>query len=322
MRKPVTMLGASCAFGLVLFATRFAAAPIAQAPAAPATPTAEYRGVLNKYCVSCHNEKLRTAGLAFESIDLSHVEAHTEVLERIARKLRGGDMPPVGRPRPDQATYDAFSNWLEGSLDKVAAAKPKPGAPLLHRMNRSEYANAIRDLLAIEIDAATLLPADNLSHGFDNVADGLGMSPLLLESYVVAGRKISRLAVGNPNVSPVRTTYRTPYDETQDYYQEGMPLGTRGGLRVRHEFPVNGEYEFRVRLWRSHQDRVRGLQEPHDLELSVDGVQVKLFKIEGGPQMYEQAYYDADSPSHHADENLVIRAPLKAGPHEVVATFP
>ena len=183
MRKSATILGIGCSFGALVWATSFSSAIIAaQSPSAAVPAAAQYRGVVDKYCVTCHNDQLQTAGLALNSLDMSDLDAHGDVWEKVARKLRGGDMPPAGRPRPDRATYDGFAGWLEGSLDKLAAARPNPGAPLLHRLNRTEYANAVRDLLALEIDATALLPADNLSHGFDNVADGLGMSPLLLES--------------------------------------------------------------------------------------------------------------------------------------------
>ena len=194
---------------------------------------------------------------------------------------------------------------------------------MLHRLNRTEYANAIRDLLALEIkDVTTLLPPDDSTHGFDNIADALGISRLLLESYVVAARKISRLAVGNPAIPPIAETYVGAHDETQNYHQDGMPFGTRGGLRVQHHFPVDGEYQVRIRLERSQRDDVRGLQEPHDMELAIDSQRIKLFRLDGGAHMYKQEVYDGESLALTADDNLFLKVPVTAGPHEITATFP
>ena len=292
------------------------------AEARPLREPAQYRATVNRYCVTCHNARTLTAGLALDQVEISSPEQRADIWEKVVRKLRAGDMPPAGRPRPDQATSSALVSWLEGSLDAAAAANPNPGRPLLHRLNRTEYGNAIRDMLSLEIDAATLLPADDSTHGFDNISDALGVSPLLLESYVVAARKISRLAVGNPAIPPVTETHVAAHDETQDYHQDGMPFGTRGGLRVRHHFPVDGEYEIRIRLEVSHLLQIRGLQEPHDLELAIDGQPVKLFALDGGPHMYAQKVYDGDSLSLTADAGLQVKVPVTAGPHEITATFP
>ena len=282
----------------------------------------EYRAVLDKYCVTCHNGRLRTAGLELDKVDLSNASQRGDIWEKVVRKLRAREMPPAGRPRPDETTYDGLASWLEASLDAAAAANPTPGRPALHRLNRTEYANAIRDLLALEIDITTLLPPDDSTHGFDNIAAALGVSPLLMESYVSAARKISRLAVGNPAIPLVSETYRGAHDETQDYHQDGMPFGTRGGLRIQHHFPTDGEYEIRIRLEVSHLLQIRGLQEPHDVELAVDGQTIKLFTLDGGPHMYEQKDYDAATPSLTADNGLHVRVPVKAGLHEIIATFP
>ena len=284
--------------------------------------SSEYRAVLDRYCVTCHNERLQTGGLALDKLDLSNVGRGGEVWEKVTRKLRLREMPPTGRPRPDEATYDGFASWLERSLDAVAIARPNPGRPALHRLNRTEYANAIRDLLALEIDASAFLPPDDSTYGFDNIADVLGVSPELLESYVTAAQKISRVAVGNPAVSPISKTYRTAADQTQDYHLEGLPFGTRGGMLVRHHFPLDGEYEIRVQLTRSQLRQVRGLQEPHDLEIAVDGSRVQLFTLEGGSHMYAEKTYDGPTPSLTADEGLRIRVPITAGPRVISATFP
>ena len=307
--------------GAVLLLTAGPAA--AQAPgAAGPDPAATYRAVLDRYCVTCHNGRLRTAGLELDRADLSDVSGHGELWEKVVLKLRGRDMPPQPRPRPAGAVYDGFAAWLETALDEAAAAAPRPGRPALHRLNRTEYANAVRDLLALDVDVTTLLPPDDSTHGFDNIADALGVSPLLLESYVVAARKISRLAVANPAIPPSAETYVGAHDETQDTHRDGMPFGTRGGLRVEHHFPVDGEYEVRVRLERSQRDDVRGLHEPHDLELAVDGRRVRLFALDGGPHMYRQLVYDGETPALTADDHLVLRIPVRAGPHAVTATFP
>ena len=308
---------------LVGIAVLLAGGPAAgQAPPAGSDAAATYRAVLDRYCVTCHNGRLRTAGLELDSADLTNVSGRAELWEKVVRKLRGRDMPPPPRRRPPEAVYDGFAGWLEAALDAAAAAHPRPGRPALHRLNRTEYANAVRDLLALDVDVTTLLPPDDSTHGFDNIADALGVSPLLLESYVTAARKISRLAVANPAIPPSAETYVGAHDETQDTHREGMPFGTRGGLRVTHHFPVDGEYEIRVRLERSQRDDVRGLHEPHELELAVDGGRVRLFALDGGPHMYRQVVYDGETPALTADDHLVLRAPLTAGPHAVTAAFP
>ena len=286
-------------------------------------PASKYRAVLDQYCVTCHNGRLQTAGLELDTVGLSNLGQHAELWEKVVLKLEGREMPPAGRPRPDEATYDGFASWLQASLDAAAVANPNPGRPVLHRLNRAEYANAIRDLLALEIkDVTTLLPPDNSTHGFDNIGDALGVSALLLESYVVAARKISRLAVGNPAIPQIQEQYVGAHDETQDYHQDGMPFGTRGGLRVQHHFPVDGEYQIRIRLERSQRDDVRGLQEPHDMELAIDGQRIKVFGLDGGPHMYKQLVYDGESLALTADDNLFLKVPVTAGPHEITVTFP
>jgi len=299
-----------------------AVAATRQAPQdrAPTDP-AQLRLVLNRYCAGCHNSRLLTGGLALDQVDVSTPEQHAALWEKVIRKLRAGDMPPAGRPRPDEGTYTRLVSYLEGSLDAAAAKKPQPGQAMPHRLNRTEYANAIRDLLDLEVDVELLLPADDSTHGFDNIADALNFSPLLLESYVVAARKISRVAVGNPSIPAYTETHVGRPDETQDFHQDGMPLGTRGGVRARHHFPVDGEYEIRIGLLRSRVEQIRGLQEPHDLELAIDGKLIKLFHLDGGPHMYAQKVYDGETLSLTADKNLHVRVPVEAGPHEIRATF-
>ena len=297
------------------------AAPRARAGAEPVT-VAQHRAVLDRYCVGCHNARTKAAGLSLDVADLSAVDRQADTFEKVIRKLRTREMPPAGSPRPELATYDAFAGWLEDALDRAAKARPDPGRPALHRLNRTEYGNAVRDLLGFEIDAMALLPADDSTHGFDNVADVLGVSPELLESYVVAARKISRTALGNPTVEPVTETYHTAPDTTQDDHLEELPFGTRGGLTASHLFPVDGEYDIRIRLVRGGLNQIRGLQEPHQVELSLDGERVRLFSLDGGSHMYEERYYNADTPSLSADEGLRVRVPVKAGTHVVAVTFP
>ncbi|NOT43388.1 MAG: DUF1587 domain-containing protein, partial [Acidobacteria bacterium] len=277
---------------------------------------------MDRYCVGCHNARTKTGGLSLDGVDLNAVDRHADLFEKVVRKLRTREMPPAGSPRPDIATYDAFAGSLEEALDLAAKARPDPGRPALHRLNRTEYANAVRDLLGFEIDATALLPADDSTHGFDNVADVLGVSPELLESYVVAARKISRTALGNPTAEPVTETYRTAPDTTQDDHLEDLPFGTRGGLAASHLFPVDGEYDIRIRLVRGGLNQIRGLQEPHQIELSMDGERVRLFQLDGGSHMYEERYYNADTPSLAADEGVRVRLPIKAGTHVLGVTFP
>ena len=203
----------------------------------------QLRAVLDTYCVTCHNERLRTAGLLLDQADTDHIPEGAEVWEKSIRKLRGGLMPPAGRPRPDRATLDRVISTLEGSIDRAAAAAPDPGRRTLHRLNRTEYGNVIRDLLALEIDVASVLPPDDSSYGFDNIAEVLNVSPYLLERYLSAALKISRVALGDSSIAPTAATYSVAPDLSQDYHIDGLPFGTRGGTVVRHTFPVDGEYD-------------------------------------------------------------------------------
>ena len=195
------------------------------------------RAVLDQYCVTCHNQKLKTAGLALDQLDPDHVATAPATWEKVVRKLRTGAMPPAGMPRPAQPAYDSLISNLETSLDRAAALQPNPGRATLHRLNRTEYGNAIRDLLNLDVDASALLPTDDASFGFDNIADVLTVSPALLERYMSAAGKISRLAVGDPKTSPIIDTYRVRADVTQNDHIDGLPLGTRGGVRIEHNFP-------------------------------------------------------------------------------------
>jgi hypothetical protein len=213
----------------------------AQSPAPP-----QQQPLLSQYCITCHNQRLKTAGLLLDAMDVDHVAKDAVAWEKVVRKIRTGMMPPSGARRPERSVLDGFAASLEARLDRAAPAGASLDAPALHRLNRTEYANAIRDLLAIDIDASTLLPADASSEGFDNIADALGVSPSLIESYVSAAMKISRRAVGDRTLTPTQITYAAPGGLVQDKHIEGLPLGTRGGLLVHHTFPLDAEYEFSV----------------------------------------------------------------------------
>jgi hypothetical protein len=279
------------------------------------------RAIIGQYCVGCHNDKVKTAGLALNTLDIDNVSASPEVWERVARKLRSRVMPPPGRPRPDESGYDSLISHLETSLDRASAANPNPGRPLaFRRLSRTEYQNVIRDLLAIEVDVASMLPKDDASFGFDNVSVG-GISPTLLERYLAAAQKISRLAIGSVVRSPGAAVVVLPVDLTQESHLEGLPLGTRGGALLRHNFPRDGEYEIKLRLTRDRNENIEGLYEPHQLEVSLDGDQVQLFTVtpqrraEGPQQGQIVSFQD------RADDNLSLRIPVKGGPHELGIGF-
>jgi len=274
---------------------------------------------VGRYCVTCHNDKARIGGLSLQSADFSNISAGAEIWEKVIRKLRAGSMPPQGLPRPDKAALDGFASFLETSLDRAAEAKPNPGEATMHRLNRAEYANAIRDLLGLEIDATALLPPDDESSGFDNIADVLRVSPALMERYLSASWNISRLAVGNPHVTPATATYRVRPDLSQDQHIEGLPPGTRGGILVRHNFPVDGEYVIKVRLWRNTFDLMRGMEDPHEIEIAVDKERVRTITVGGRPDLLKMAE-NPGSFGADIDQRLCIRIPVKAGPHSVSAT--
>jgi len=268
--------------------------------------------VVNQYCVGCHNTTLKTAELALDTIGAENVSRRPEVWEKVVRKLRARHMPPAGLPRPEERTYDAVVSALAASLDSAAAAKPNPGrTDTFRRLNRTEYRNAIRDLLAMDVDVASLLPSDESSHGFDNVTVG-DLSPTLLDRYLSAAEKISRLAVGIPSRSPGGDTITLPPDLTQEEHFDELPVGTRGGTLVRYTFPLDAEYEIQVRLTRDRDEHIEGLTASHQVELLLDRERVQLFTVKP-PQ----------TPGEHqtADQHLKIRVPVKAGPHEVGAAF-
>jgi len=279
-----------------------------------------HRALLDKYCVTCHNQKAKTAGLMLDKMDPDHVGDAAEVWEKVVRKLRGGMMPPQGMPRPDQAATGAFIASLETSLDRAAAAQPNPGRASLHRLNRTEYGNVIRDLLDLDVDVTALLPADDEANGFDNIADVLKVSPSLLEQYLAASRQISQMAVGDPAISPVSQVYQLPPDQPQETQIEGLPLGTRGGIRFRHNFPLDAQYDFSVGLLRNIVGYITGLEFAHQLEISIDGARVFLAPV-GGEEDNKMMDTNLGVAGDTLDARLKTRVPVKAGPHTVVVTF-
>jgi mono/diheme cytochrome c family protein len=276
---------------------------------------------VKSYCVSCHNDRARIGGFSLEAVDAVRVGRSAEAWEKVVVKLRSRSMPPAGITRPDHSAYEATASWLEQELDRAASTRPDPGRPGgLHRLNRVEYANAIRDLLAVEVDPGVLLPPDTQAHGFDTNADALSMEPALLDRYLTAAAKIARIAVGDPAVPPAVERYTAVKGNSNeqtwlwqtDRLGEEFPLGSRGGIAARHYFPVDAEYDLRIRLARTYADVIRGLQVPSTLEIRVDGVRMGRFTI-GGPAFAAESQ-DADEPLH-------VRVPLKAGLRRVVATI-
>ena len=261
----------------------FGAAAAAQAPDA---------AFVTQYCVTCHNDRVKAGALSLAALDVASIDGHADIWEKVVRKLRTGMMPPDGVPKPPAAARGAFTTALEASLDRAAARRPDPGAPALHRLNRAEYANAIRDLLTLDVDVAALLPPDDSAAGFDNIADVLGVSPALIEGYAAAAANISRRAIGSPTIGLDRTTYRMPGDVSQDAHVDGLPLGTRGGFAITHTFPLDAEYDLQV--GQAGGARLGGAPtagpRTDDLYVTIDGTRVALqgrgatrLKVTAGP---------------------------------------
>ena len=278
---------------------------------AVSTPVAQ-QALINKYCVGCHNDKLTSGGLSLAKLEATlaagHVSDSAEEWEKVILKVRAGMMPPPGLPRPDKTTLASFAASLEDSLDRAAAVHPNPGRPALHRLNRTEYANSIRDLLSLDIDATTLLPADDMSHGFDNMAEVLNISPSLMDSYIGAASKISRLAVGDPKMKPVVETYHRTNTFSQVRHVDNTPMGTRGGIAVVHNFPADGEYIIKTTLIFTTNTFLFGsTSRGEQLEVAINGERVALFNVDPGMKV---------------DQDL--RTPpvnVKAGPQLVSASF-
>ena len=308
----------------VLVLAGFVGTPSAQQPPSQAsTPAADapHTALINQYCVSCHNTRTQTAGLALDTISQQALGDNTEAWEKVVRKLRARQMPPVGARRPDEATYARAVMSLAASLDRHAATMPTPGrTDTFRRLNRTEYHNAVRDLLHLEVDVTALLPGDASSFGFDNVTVG-NLSPTLLERYVSAAEQISRLAVGRPGLGPDGTTVRTRPDLTQEGHLPGLPIGTRGGVLLSHTFPMTGEYEIAIRLARDRNEHIEGLSESHDLELLLDGELVETFTVVPATQREEHALNYQPSQDT-LDAHLRRRLSVAAGPHALAVTFP
>jgi mono/diheme cytochrome c family protein len=302
-----------------------------------AASTTPARALVTQYCITCHNDKLKTANLILNRADAEQVSNSMETWEKVIVQLRSRAMPPPGIRRPDNATYDNVASWLETELDRAAAARPNPGRPAdLHRLNRTEYANAIRDLLGVEIDGALILPPDEQSQGFDTNADALTVVPALLDRYLTAAGKISRLAIGDPTVRPVFERYaavkNNPNERTQLWQTERLgeefPLGSRGGVAARHYFPVDGEYVLRVLLERTIDGPIHGLNVPNVIEIRIDDARVGQFKVGGSADVRAPAARTtvsdsqyANDPSANASDALEVRVPVKAGLRQVVVTI-
>jgi mono/diheme cytochrome c family protein len=292
------------------------------------------RELVTTSCITCHNERLKTANLLLDTIDAEAVAESAESWEKVVVQLRSRTMPPANMPRPDEKTYDAVATWLEAELDRAAVARPDPGRPAgLHRLNRTEYANAVRDLLGVEVDSASMLPPDAQAHGFDTNADALGVEPALLDRHLTAAAKIARVAIGDPSIRPAIERYTAVKGNSNEqtwlwqteHLGEAFPLGSRGGIAARHYFPLDAEYVFKVRLLRTYAGVIRGLNTPVSIEIRVDGTRIGRFTI-GGAQSVSPAPAGADRPDatdppDEADDALQVRVPVKAGLRQVIATI-
>ena len=279
------------------------------APKATASPTPQV--LANQYCAYCHNDKLKTGGVTLTKLDWVHPAQSAELGEKVARMVRAGMMPPPGMPRPKAEVLKAFAAAIENGIDEAAAVHPNPGRPALHRLNRTEYANSIRDLLNVQVDVSPLLPSDDMSHGFDNMADVLTISPALMDGYIRAAGKISREAVGDPQALPLTSTYSIPRVLSQVRHVEGTPIGTRGGMAMMHDFPADGEYVFKLGFYYSPTGPLFGMNQGkgQTIEVAVNGEQVALIEIDPGMTLAKDG----------------IKTPpikVRAGPQRISASFP
>ena len=326
MRKSIPKLGVVYAGLALAVLVGLPTEPTAQEPVSPSSAAAapsstaapagatSSRQLLNRYCVTCHNDRLETAGLSLEQIDTLHVAEGAVTWETVVQKLRTGTMPPSNRPQPPAESRQAMLEWLETSLDAASEENPNPGrTETLRRLNRTEYQNSVRDLLALDVDTTTLLPPDESGYGFDNVTVG-NLSPALLDRYISAARKISRLAIGARQESVESAVIRVPPDTTQEEHVPGLPIGTRGGVLVTHTFPQDGEYDIQVLLARNRSGNIGGLRDPrpHELELLLDRMPIGSFTVAR----------PVDRDDTLLDRNLKVRTPVAAGPHQLGVTFP
>jgi hypothetical protein len=307
---------------LLLVVIVWGAPPIAFSQPAEGKGPEWVRATIDQYCVRCHNNRLRTGGLVLEGRPLEDMTpSDVEAWEKAVKKLLGGAMPPPAASRPDEVTYARLITGLQNALDRRAATSPRAGRPAIHRLNRAEYTNAIRDLLKLEVDGTALLPADTSSYGFDNVADVLTMSPGLLERYLFAAKTISRLAVGDPTIRPATTSYNVPYMTLaqDEHMSDELPWGSKGGVAVRHHFPVDGEYEVAIRLQRNSLNVgnvIRGLDVRNEIDVRLDGVRLTVFKMTAG-----QGGAGYRATQDRADDALTLRFPAKAGMHTLGVSF-
>jgi uncharacterized protein DUF1592/uncharacterized protein DUF1588/uncharacterized protein DUF1587/uncharacterized protein DUF1585/uncharacterized protein DUF1595/cytochrome c len=319
LRRSVVVMSLALCGALAIDAARdsgaraMPAAPLADRRQTAGSSTSTPQALITRYCVGCHNARLRRGDLVLEGLDPSHPADNATIWERVVKKLHGGVMPPPGAARPDQDTYHGLIVALENSLDEAAAAHPDPGRSLVHRLNRAEYTNAVRDLLALEIDGQALLPADDSGYGFDNVADVLTVSPGLLERYILAAKKISRTALGDPTMGAAITTYNIPYMtlNQDDRVSDALPFGSRG-VAVKHYFPVDGEYEVRIRLQRNSLNignEIRGLEVQNQIDVRLDDARLKVFTM--GGRKYNPGTYTATEDLE--DQSLRLRFSAKAG---------
>ena len=336
MTQRLTVAGVSVLFGgsIYLSAAGGAGQPT-QSGGSRAAEVAERQALLDRYCVTCHNERLQTADLELDAVDLANVGEHAELLEKVVRKMRAGAMPPPPRPRPEKAVYDGFRTWLEDELDRAARSSSDPGrTEAFQRLNQTHYRNAIRDLLDLDVDVAELLPGDAPDeHGFDNNAGALSFSPVLMERYISAAHKVAALAVGAAPRGEVIATYDVPLRVDQEFYQsEALPFGSRGGTAIEHTFPTSGEYLIKIKLQTNYVEFPRGLDIPHDIEVSLDGALLERFTVGGqapgrpAPYSYEgnirgDDEWEAYMMAFTAD-GLEVQASISGGPHVLGVTFP
>ena len=308
---------------LLLLGVAYPQARPEQVAVSSATPvSAEQQALMNKYCAGCHSEKSKQGNFVLSTLDIANVGADAERWELVVRKLRARSMPPAGRPRPTEAAYDGLVAHLETSLDRVAATNPDPGrTDTFRRLNRTEYRNAIRDLLSVDVDVETMLPSDDSSHGFDNISVG-GLSPTLLERYLSSAQKISRLAVGTPVRSAGAESIVLPPDLTQEDHFDGQPFGTRAGASVPYTFPADGEYQIELRLTRDRNELIEGLTEPHQVEVSIDGVRQQMFTLTPAPRAaLNDPVAPQYAPEQAADAHLNFKTKVTGGPHVVQVGF-
>ena len=334
MMKKILGIGLLAAVSLVVGVYGQTAGQQVQSAAPASEPAGAQRAIITQYCSTCHSDKAKAAGMDsarkidFDTLDIAHVTRNAETWERIVRKMRAGMMPPAGMKRPDPATYKGLIAWLENELDRNAVAYTPP--PGLHRLNRTEYSNVVKDLLDLDIDPAKYLPSDDSTHGFDNIAGALGVSSTLVEAYVSAGQKISRLAIGEAT-TPSLTVYRTPEDTSQDYHIEGLPFGTRGGMLIEHVFPSDGEYQITITPIFGDNMSPQGFGSVpcEKLEVLLDGERIQLLDWQGGgraPATNCGGRQVAEVRSGQSGLDLgrtgmKVRISTKAGPHDLGVTF-